>query len=80
MKIPEAHICDVAGCTKDAEYRITHEILADPPVPGEMQYGRDWGRSRPLVFEFCEEHASDFSINGRGAWTTPPHLKIGVPS
>jgi len=27
MKIPEAHICDAAGCMKDAWYRITHEIL-----------------------------------------------------
>jgi hypothetical protein len=32
-----------------------------------------------MVFEFCSEHATDFSIGGRGAWTTPPKLKPGLP-
>ena len=79
MKIPEAHICDAQGCTEDAKYRVTHEILREPPIPGYMVYGRDWGRPQPLVFEFCEEHAPGFTISGLGAWTTPPKLKLGVP-
>jgi hypothetical protein len=44
-----------------------------------MRYGVDWGRTQPMVFEFCDEHATDFAISGRGAWTTPPKLKQGVP-
>jgi len=79
MKIPEAHICDAQGCMKDAWYRITHEILREPTIAGHMRYGLDWNRCRPMVFEFCDEHATDFSIGGRGAWTTPPRLKPGVP-
>jgi hypothetical protein len=79
MRIPETHVCDAAGCTEDAKYRIIHEKLVPPGIPGFMRYGIDYGRPEPLVFEFCEDHATEFTIGGRGAWTTPPKLKPGVP-
>jgi hypothetical protein len=81
MKIPEAHICDAAGCTEDVRYRITHEVLLDPPVPGEMVPGRDWHQPSPAVFEFCDKHSYGFDIGGRGSWSYDyTDLKPGVPS
>jgi hypothetical protein len=77
MRIPEAYICDAEGCMEDAEYRITHEMLLPPAIPGRMVYGRDWNRQPPLVFTFCGRHATDFSISGRGAWAFK--LKLGAP-
>jgi hypothetical protein len=68
MKIPEKITCDREGCVATAAFRVTTEHLDRP-----------WGYRRSIIaFEFCEEHADGFSMNGRGAWNTPP-LRQGAP-
>lgn len=73
MKIPEAFVCDAEGCAKDADYRITHEILGPAHI---MMPNR-----RPIVFEFCLEHAGLFFVGGGGNWqmAVGSKLKQGAP-
>lgn len=69
MKIPEAYICDAEGCPKDAVFRLTHGLI-HPDFRSAY--------SKLITFTFCEEHAGEFDIGGRGGWTGPK-LRQGAP-
>lgn len=82
MRIPEAIVCDALGCTRDAKYRISHELLPERS-PVDITTIGDY---RPvyvvpgrIVFTFCDQHAEGFAIGARGMWTTGDPLRPGSP-